>query len=60
MSKGIFINNLNTYIGTAFYDEFLGNLEEDQDSEFTVYGTYYEKDSSEKPKRIKKMMKVTK
>ena len=56
MSRGIFINSLNTYIGTALYEEFLG--EKPEESEVALFGTYYEKDSSEKPLYVKKMMKV--
>ena len=56
MSRGIFINTLNTYIGTALYEEFLG--EKPEESEISLYGTYYEKESSEKPQHVKKMMKV--
>ena len=56
MSKGVLINSLNTYIGTALYEEFLGKNPEE--SEYVIYGTYYEKDSSEKPLYVKKMMKV--
>jgi hypothetical protein len=56
MSNSVLINALNTYIGTAFYNEFLGkNVEE---SEYAIYGTYFEKDSSVKPLGVKKMMKV--
>jgi len=58
MSRGIFINTLNTYIGTALYEEFLG--EKPEESEIALYGTYYEKDSSDKPQHVKKMMKVKK
>ncbi len=58
MSRGIFINTLNTYIGTALYEEYLG--EKPEENEFSLYGTYYEKDSSEKPMHVKKMMKVRK
>lgn len=54
--KGILINNLNTYIGTALYDEFLGSNPEE--SEFVIYGTYYEDMLiSNKPAYVKKMMK---
>jgi hypothetical protein len=56
MSRGIFINTLNTYIGTALYEEYLG--EKPEEVEIALYGTYYEKDSSDKPKNVKKMMKV--
>jgi hypothetical protein len=57
MSKGVLINALNTYIGTALYDEFLG--ESPENSDYTVFGTYYEKDCSDKPLYVKKMMKVS-
>lgn len=56
MSRGIFINTLNTYIGTALYEEYIGEKPEEND--FSLFGTYYEKDSSDKPLNIKKMMKV--
>lgn len=54
--KGILINTLNTFIGTALYEEFLGPNPEER--EYEIYGTYYEKDSSDKPNFVKKMMKV--
>jgi len=57
MSKSVFINALDTYIGTALYKEFVGDKPEE--SEYAVYGTYFNKDSSEKPLGIKKMMKVS-
>ena len=57
MSKGIFINNLETYMGWALYDEFVGSKPEES-TDFLVYGTYLNKDSSDKPFGIKKMMKV--
>lgn len=55
MSQGVFINTLNTYIGTALYDEFLGDKPEE--SEWAIYSTYFEKEDSSKPAFIKKMMK---
>lgn len=55
MSQGVFINTLNTYIGTALYEEFLG--EKPEDSEYTIYSTYFEKEESTKPLFVKKMMK---
>lgn len=55
MSKGIYINSLNTYIGTALYEEFLGDKPEE--SEWEIYSTYFEKEDSTKPAFIKKMMK---
>lgn len=56
MSKGVLINALDTYIGTAIYDELLGQNPEE--SEYELYGTYYNKEISDRPKHIKKMMKV--
>jgi hypothetical protein len=56
MSNSVLINTLNTYIGTALYNEFLGKNPEE--SEYSIYGTYFEKDSSVKPLGVKKMMKV--
>jgi len=56
MSKGVLINSLDTFIGTALYEEILGPNPEDQD--FELYGTYFNKEISERPKFVKKMMKV--
>lgn len=53
MSKGVFISNLDTYIGTALYEELI--IEE---AEFELYGTYFNKETSERPKLVKKMLKV--
>jgi hypothetical protein len=55
MSKGVFISNLDTYIGTALYEEL--TIEE---AEFDLYGTYFNKEMSERPKLVKKMLKVKK
>ncbi len=57
MSKGIFINAIETYIGWALFDEFAGEKPE-ENPDFTIYGTYLNHDSSDKPKGVKKMMKV--
>lgn len=57
MSKGVFINDIETYIGWALFDEFAGEKPE-ENTEYTIYGTYLNKDSSEKPVGVKKMMKV--
>jgi hypothetical protein len=56
MSKGVLINTLDTYIGTALYEELLG--EDPEQSSYDIYGTWHNKDDSFKPKNIKKMMKV--
>lgn len=55
MSQGVYINTLNTYVGTALYEEFLG--EKPEESEWAVYSTYFEKEDSSKPAFVKKMMK---
>jgi hypothetical protein len=56
MSKGVLINALDTYIGTALYQEILGPNPEE--TEFELYGTYYNREISERPKFVKKMMKL--
>ncbi len=56
MSKGVFISNLDTYVGLSLYEEILGANPEE--SEFEIYGTYFNKEVSDKPKYVKKMMKV--
>ena len=58
MSKGVLINSLDTYMGTTLYEEFLG--ENPAESEFEIYGTYHRMESSDKPKYVKKMLKVRK
>jgi hypothetical protein len=58
MSKGVFINTLDTYVGTALYEELLGDNPEE--SEYELYGTYYGKEISDRPKFVKKMLKVLK
>lgn len=55
MSQGIFINTVNTYIGTALYEEFLGETPENSD--WAIFSTYFEKEDSAKPAFIKKMLK---
>jgi hypothetical protein len=66
MSKKIFINNLNTYVSKALLEE-LRKKEVGEDGEEAaaddgpiIFGTYIDKDSSEKPPGIKKMLKVSK
>ncbi len=56
MSRGVLISNLDTYIGQALYEELLGP--EPESAEFEIYGTYFNKEISEKPKDVKKMLKV--
>ncbi len=55
--KGVFINSMNTYIGVALYEELLGP--EPKESDYTLYGTYYEKEDSKRPKFVRKMLKVS-
>ena len=56
MSQGVYINTLNTYIGTALYEEFLG--ENPAESDWAIFSSYFEKEDSTKPAYIKKMMKL--
>ena len=58
MSRGVLINTLDTYIGTALYEEFLG--ENPAESAYELYGTWHSKDDSFKPSYIKKMLKRSK
>ena len=58
MSRGILINALDTYIGTALYEEFLGD--NPSESAYELYGTWHSKDDSSKPAFIKKMLKRSK
>ena len=55
MSRGVLINCVNTYIGTALYEELLG--ENPAESAYEIYGTWHDRDDSFKPAFIKKMMK---
>jgi len=58
MSRGVLINTVDTYIGTALYEEFLG--ENPSESSYELYGTWHSKDDSSKPAFIKKMLKRSK
>ena len=63
MSKKIFINNLNTFVAKQLLEE-LRNDKPGEDGEANpdpnvILGTYIEKDSSEKPEGVKKMLKVS-
>jgi hypothetical protein len=65
MSKKIFINNLNTFVSKALLEELRKKPEgedggdADAGEQHTIYGTYIDKDSSEKPEGVKKMLKVS-
>jgi hypothetical protein len=62
MSKRIFINNLNTYVSQAIFNELRNDIGEDGERNAdsnVIFGTYIDKDSSIKPDGIKKMLKVS-
>ena len=67
MSKKIFINNLNTFVSRQLLAELRNDKpvggedgeEVDNSDANIIYGTYIDKDSSEKPPGIKKMLKVS-
>lgn len=62
MSKRIFINNLNSYVSQAIFNELRNDITEDgernEDSNL-IFGTYIDRDSSDKPQGISKMLKVS-
>lgn len=52
MSKRIFINNLNTYVSQAIFNELRNDIGEDGEKNLDanmIFGTYIDKDSSIKP-----------
>ena len=62
MAKNIFINNLDTYVSQAIFQELRndavdeeGNKPEDAN---VIFGTYINKDSSVRPDGVYKMLKV--
>jgi hypothetical protein len=62
MPARIFINNWDTYVSQAVFNE-LRNDEPDEEGNpnldaNTIYGTYITKDSSMKPEGVTKMLKV--
>ena len=62
MSKRIFINNLNTFVAQAIFNELRNDISEEGEKNpdsNVIFGTYIDKDSSTKPDGIKKMLKVT-
>ena len=62
MSKKIFINNLNSYVSQAIFEELRNDIGEDgekNDDANLIFGTYIDKDSSEKPEGVTKMFKVS-
>lgn len=63
MSKKFFINNLDTYIGDTLFQEIRNDINEEgeiNDDANIIFGTYSNKDSSEKPDGVKKMLKRSK
>lgn len=62
MSKRIFINNLNSYVAQAIFQELRTDVSEDGEANpdaNLIFGTYIDKDSSLKPEGINKMLKVS-
>ena len=64
MSKKIFINNLNTFVSKQLLEELRNDGPQGEDGEANadpniIFGTYIDKDSSEKPTGVKKMLKVS-
>ena len=63
MSKKFFINNLNTYIGNCLFEEIRNDISEEgevNEDANVIFGTYIDKDSSEKPQGVRKMLKRSK
>ena len=63
MSRKIFINNLNTFVSKALLEELKesqkGEDGEENPDAAVIFGTYIDKDSSERPSTVKKMLKVS-
>ena len=59
----IFINNLNSYVSQAIFNELRNDIGEDgevnNETSNLIYGTYTDRDSSDKPEGIAKMLKVS-
>ena len=60
----IFINNLNSYVSQAIFQELRNDIakgeeEEPSDSPNVILATNVDKDSSDKPQGITKMLKVS-
>ncbi len=51
------MNNINSYVGQALFQQLRNDTDENDDPNL-IYGTYMEKDDSEKPKGVRKMLKV--
>jgi len=64
MSKRIFINNWDTYVSQAVFNELRNDSKDpetgdDNPDANKIYGTYITKDSSMKPDGVSKMLKVS-
>lgn len=64
MAKNIFINNLDTYVSQAIFQELRNDQPDEEgnkpDDANIIFGSYINKDSSFKPDGIKKMLKRSK
>jgi hypothetical protein len=61
MSQRIFINNINSYVSQAIFNELRNDKGEDGELNSdanVIFGTYIDRDSSDKPEGINKMLKV--
>ena len=61
MSKRIFINNLNTYVSQAIFNELRNDITEEgevNEDANKIFATFIDRDSSDKPQGITKMLKV--
>jgi hypothetical protein len=62
MSKKFFINNINTYVGQALFKAIRNDVTEDGEANEeanVIFGTFMDRDSTDKPEGIMKMLKVT-
>lgn len=64
MPKRIFINNLDTYVSQAIFSELRNDTVDEEgnmpDDVNIIFGSYINKDSSNYPKGVTKMLKVNK
>ena len=64
MPKKIFINNLDTYVSQAIFAELRNDVVDEEgnmpDDVNQIFGSYINKDSSNYPKGVTKMLKVRK
>jgi len=65
MSKRIFINNLNTFVSEQLLAELRNDEPQGEDGEpnpdaNVIFGTFIDRDTSDKPQGVKKVLKVCK